>query len=351
MAVFSSLWRLLPRSIRNVPADLATIVGIVLATNLAAFAPVVRQTPVLVPLGLVFASFVPGYALVAALFPSGNDPVTHNTVDDGDSSDIGPRSSAFAPRDTSLSGVERLVLSLGSSVAILSLLALVTNYTPWGVRLLPVLLLGSGFTLGTTVIAVVRRRRLDPETRFSVPYRRWYVAARTKLIDPPSRADRALNVLLAVTVVFAVGSVGFTMASPPRGEQFSEVSIATETDDGDLGTDDFPSELAPDESETFVVSVDNREQRTVDYTVVVVEQRSGDTNETVTDQREVERFEFRLERGQSWNRPHDISPAATGDTVRFAWLVYVDGNVPATPSLENADYSTHVWIDADSGTS
>jgi len=69
MVAFRSLWLLLPRPLRQLPADLAAVVVLVVATNVAALAPVIRETPLRVPLGLAFVLFVPGYAFIAALFP------------------------------------------------------------------------------------------------------------------------------------------------------------------------------------------------------------------------------------------------------------------------------------------
>ena len=57
-------------------------------------------------LGSVFTLFIPGYATVEALYP----------------------------KERELSQLERLALSIGLSIAIVPLLALILNYTPWGIR-------------------------------------------------------------------------------------------------------------------------------------------------------------------------------------------------------------------------
>lgn len=61
--------------------------------------------------GLPFVLFFPGYTLVSALFPRRGD----------------------------LSGIERVALSFGLSITIAPLIALILNYTPWGIRLYPIL--------------------------------------------------------------------------------------------------------------------------------------------------------------------------------------------------------------------
>lgn len=61
-------------------------------------------------LGSVFVLFIPGYVTVEALYP----------------------------RDDDLKPLERLALSIGLSLALVPLIGLLLNYTPWGIRLGPV---------------------------------------------------------------------------------------------------------------------------------------------------------------------------------------------------------------------
>ena len=62
-------------------------------------------------LGLPFLLFFPGYTLVAALF----------TKKEG------------------MGSIERVALSFGLSIAVVPLIGLILNYTPWGIRTEPVL--------------------------------------------------------------------------------------------------------------------------------------------------------------------------------------------------------------------
>jgi len=80
--------------------------------------------PVRIALGLALVLFFPGYALVAALFPRRRD----------------------------LELVERIALSFGGSLAIVPLIGLGLNYTPWGIRLDSVLT----SLLVFTIMAAVR---------------------------------------------------------------------------------------------------------------------------------------------------------------------------------------------------
>lgn len=83
-------------------------------------------------LGVPFLFFFPGYALVTALFIKKEE----------------------------LDGIERVLLSLVMSIVIILLLGLILNYTPWGIRLEPILYSTALFIFITSVIAWLRRGQL-----------------------------------------------------------------------------------------------------------------------------------------------------------------------------------------------
>jgi len=86
-------------------------------------------------LGSVFVLFIPGYVAVEALFPKGRE----------------------------LDGIERLALSVGLSLALVPLVGLLLNYTPWGIRLDPIMVSLTILTIGLALVAFVRRFRLSVE--------------------------------------------------------------------------------------------------------------------------------------------------------------------------------------------
>jgi len=121
-----------------VPCDLALVIALTLACILFVLAPRLNETPVRALLGLLLVLFLPGYSLVAALFPRRDD----------------------------LDGIERIALSFGLSIAVVPLLGLGLNYTQYGIRLVPVLLGLSLFTVLLAVVAGVRRVWLPEAERF-----------------------------------------------------------------------------------------------------------------------------------------------------------------------------------------
>jgi uncharacterized membrane protein len=338
-------WRLLlPKPVRRLPADIAAVFGFVLLTNLAVLAPVVRETPLRVVLGLPFVLFVPGYAFIAALFPEAGEAPT--TDDESSSGSDG----TSVTGDRGIDGIERVALSFGLSIAVVPLIGLVLNFTPWGIRLVPIMVAVSGFTIVCGAVAARRRWQLPPEERFGVPYREWLTAGRSELLEPTSRADAALNVLLVASIILAVASVGYAVAVPKQGETFTEFYILTENETGDLVADDYPTEFERGERKPVVVGVGNQEHETVSYSVVVQLERvnvtrvGNNTTATVLEREELDRLQTgALEHNETWHQEYGIEPTMTGDRLRVAFLLYRDAP-PAQPTVDNAYRELHLWV-------
>ncbi len=86
-------------------------------------------------LGSFFVLFIPGYVTIEALFPKGRE----------------------------LDVIERVALSLGLSLALVPLIGLLLNFTPWGIRLEPIVSSLTIFTGGLALVALGRRFRMSVE--------------------------------------------------------------------------------------------------------------------------------------------------------------------------------------------
>jgi hypothetical protein len=86
-------------------------------------------------LGSVFILWLPGYTFIKALFP---------------------RELPLKTKDRNLDLIERVVLSFGMSLALVPIVGLLLNYTPWGIRLAPITLSLTALTLTFATTAVVR---------------------------------------------------------------------------------------------------------------------------------------------------------------------------------------------------
>jgi len=360
------VWLLLPRPLRELPADLAAVVILTIATLTAVFVPVINETPLRVVFGLCFVLFLPGYAFIAALFPeAGESPTSEPNEGPTDSSTpsvekpsaVPGTDAAAAEKEEAattapshsregIDGIERVALSFGLSIAIVPLIGLVLNFTPWGIRLIPIAVSVSLFTLISVAVAARRRHDLTPDGRFSVPYQTWIETGRSELFDPESRTDAALNVVLVMSILLAVGSVGYAVAVPPQGEQFSEFYLLTENPDGELVADGDPEELERGERAEMIVGIENNEYEPTNYTVVVqlqeVEQEGNETR--VIDRQEVDRFSTTLEHNATHHERHVLEPTRTGEELRVQYLLYA-GEAPETPTRENSYRDLHLWID------
>ena len=80
-------------------------------------------------LGSIFVLYLPGYTLLQFLFPKRSE----------------------------FDALERFALSIGVSLAIVPLIGLLLNYTPWGIRLAPITASLGIFTIATAVVAATRK--------------------------------------------------------------------------------------------------------------------------------------------------------------------------------------------------
>jgi uncharacterized membrane protein len=327
-------WRLLlPASVRTLPADLAAVVVLAVATTVAATVPGVRETPLRVLLGLPYVLFIPGYALVAALFPEAGE-----SPEDGTGSDE-------ADGREGIDGIERVALSFGLSIAIVPLIGLVLNFTPWGIRLVPILVSVTGVTVVLTAIAVRRRAQLAESERFHVPYEAWLTGVRQELFNPDSRADAGLNVILVVSILLAVGSVGYAVAVPAQGEAFTELYLLTEDESGELVADDYPTEFTQGETRSMIVGIGNHEHETVQYTLVSQLQRVEVQNNTtiVRERDELNRYSPTVAANTTWQTRDSVTPTMSGERLRLTYLLYKD-SAPPTPTADNSYREVHLWI-------
>ncbi|MDA4126922.1 MAG: DUF1616 domain-containing protein [Thaumarchaeota archaeon] len=79
--------------------------------------------------GSIAVLFLPGYTLIEALYPKKED----------------------------LDGLERLALSIGLSLALVPLVGLLLNYTPWGIRLSPIIVSLSSLDIALVLAGAYRK--------------------------------------------------------------------------------------------------------------------------------------------------------------------------------------------------
>ena len=238
-------------------------------------------------LGLFFVLFVPGYALQAALFPSG-----------------AARAEASGG---GLDGPERLALSFGLSVALIAPLALILDRLPWGIRLWPIVVGETIVIVTCSAVALWRRRRLPPVERFvleiDVDARGWWAAQ--------DRTTRVLYGILAAALLVGLFSAAAIILLPKPGEQFTEFYVL-----GPAGlAESYPFEAAPGEPLAVTAGIANREGVAAEYRIEV---RAG--KEAIDGA-----GPLRLEDDEVWEGPIHYALAEPGDDQEVYFLLFRDG--------------------------
>ncbi|MFZ5633043.1 MAG: DUF1616 domain-containing protein [Bacillota bacterium] len=247
-----------------------------------------------VALGLPFVLFFPGYALIAALFPGRED----------------------------LDGIERVALSFGLSIAVVPLIGLALNYTPWGIRLYPILASLNLFVLAMSLLGWRRRNRLPEEKRLAIEinisFPRW---------AGMSGLDKALSVLLVAAVLFAAGSLVYVINTPKAGERFTEFYIL-----GPGGkAEGYPRELPAGRQGSVILGVVNHEYGKVEYRVDV--RAAGKLIGTVDG--------VILDHEGKYEKPLQFSVKEPGKNIKVEFLLY--------RKEDSEPYRTlHLWVDAGS---
>lgn len=321
------------------PADLLIVVCVTIALNVVVFVPEISSVLLRVVIGSVFVFFAPGYVVVAALFPAqyrdGNSVIETVQESNGRTPVMG-------------SGVtfnERLLLSVGVSIVVLPMLGYLFNFTQWGVRLTPILLAVSAFTVLGALVAGIRRQQLPVEDRFHPRPVQWTRTAGSNVLDRDSRQNYAINVILVASLLFFAVAGGYAVDSHSSHDQFSEIYLLTE--DGDRLLDgESATQIEPDARNQITVGVSNHEEAVVNYTVVAVQQRlEVEGNRTVVrDQTRLGSFETSLRHEQTETREYTFTPSQTDGNSRIVWLLYTE-RAPEDPSTESAENYVYLWVD------
>lgn len=304
--------------------DLLAVVVLVLVADLVFLTdPAVPVARVVLATLTVF--LLPGYALIAVLFP-------RRSGADG------------ANRLRRIDGIERLVLSVATSIVLGPLVILGVNFTPFGLEPVPIVVSLSATTGTLALLAAWRRSGLPSDQRYRVPIRRWVAGLR-------GRTDGGLVATVATVVVvvgLALSTAGVVWAiyERPPGETLTEFYVVTESEEWP-GTQmgPYPETLTVGETTTLVVGVGNHEHASQEYTVVTSLQRVDTEAMTTTSYRELDRTSTPvLAHGQNWTTPVAITPTTAGDELRLTFALF-RGEAPQDPAEEPAYREVHIWVD------
>lgn len=299
----------------------------------------VTRPPLRLVLALPLVLLWPGYAFISALFPE-------------------------RPSDEEGFGtLERMVLSVTISLAIVASIAYVANFTPYGIRVTPITVGAVVWTIAFALLGLVRRARLASEERYRL---RWTGTAVTLPslftlrerglegqrgpFEPENERHILLNVVLVGSIlVLAVGGAYMAVAAPslPNTQPHTEAYLLTQNESGQFVADDLPTNFSSGSTQPVSLGIENHEGETKTYTTVVLQQNvtltdNGSNVASVNSEEVLGQFQTTVENGESARVQYGVTPTATGNA--HVWFLVYSGDVPNDPSPQNADTATRLSV-------
>ncbi len=267
---------------KKIPLDLLIVSATVIATILFVLVPPLNETFIRTLLGLVTVLFLPGYSLTCALFPKKKD----------------------------LDEIERIALSFGLSIAVTPLLGLILNYTPFGIRLTPILITLCAFTIACTITAHIRRMKVDEKERFNPSFK-------CKIQMPEKKIDQILTIILICSILASITAVVYVIITPKQGEKFTEFYVLGP---GGMAYD-YPRNMQTGENTTVILGVVNHEYIQTGYLIQVLW-------ENLT----IKQIPIQLDHNQTFERNVTVAPIENG-TQKLRFILYKENLTEAYRTL------------------
>jgi uncharacterized membrane protein len=275
---------------RTVDLALALLGGLLLLALIILSQTFPLLAPWLAPLrlllGLAYVLYVPGYLLQALLFPRLDD----------------------------LDGIERLGLSLGLSVALVPLLALLLDRLPWGLRFWPILIGQSLLVLLLLLAALIRRYTLPTAEAYAPNPSQVIASFISEAISP---ANRRLYLFATAALLLAAFAAAWVFLVPSPAEFMTEFYA--------LGKDglaeDYPRRAAVGETLTVTLGVTNRERDPQAYRVEIWQVDPFSDRRSLAGQ--AESFTLPVGDTRQWSQPWQA--LWSGDDQQFEFLLFTAG--------------------------
>jgi uncharacterized membrane protein len=319
------------------------VVGLAATVPAALVYAGVEQTWLRLAAGVPLVLFLPGYALVSAMFPEAREdadpPFTRETGEGIDR--------AMRTRVRGLTGIDRVGVAVPLSAALSPGVALV-HYVASGQFATFELAAGLGvLTWAFVFMGLARRLRLPAAHRFGASpgwldaaYERYFVPSSPHMsagapFEASDVADVALNVVLVCSLLIALTTATYAFTQPPTDQRYDELAVLTQNDDGDYVAGGYPEDLSG--SETLYVSVTNQRDFTREYVLRATLEVVNEDGEVVASDEQATRS-FELAPGERTVVEHDPEPTLDGQRLRIRYTLEFAG------ADGDPDRSVHVWI-------
>jgi uncharacterized membrane protein len=177
-------------------------------------------------LGLLFALFLPGYALISALFPSRSQ----------------------------LSTIERITYSIALSIAIVALIGLLLNYI-WSISVYPILISVSSISIILAIVAWLRRRNLPENTEV-------HSTSKINLSQTKTPAFHKILYIILTLVIIGAAVISVYVFNNSQ-EKYTEFYLL-----GPNGmAEDYPQSLTINQPGNIILIVTNHENEDTGYII------------------------------------------------------------------------------------
>nr|WP_319374372.1 DUF1616 domain-containing protein [uncultured Methanobacterium sp.] len=208
------------------PMNLVTFIVLSILMIITVLVPPLNKTSLWMIPGSLFVCFIPGYLLLAVMFPKNDD----------------------------LELIERIALGFGASLILTSLIGLAFNYTPWSIRLELILIVLAVFSIIFCLITFIRIKKLPLERRLHIP-----------------KLEKLLSIFLIICIILTIGTTAYTFLKP--GSIQTDANESNFTDfhikGVDVNASNYTLNLTSGTKKNLTMVLVNREGSTVNYRLVV----------------------------------------------------------------------------------
>jgi uncharacterized membrane protein len=305
------------------PADLALVVLWLAAGIITLYIPGLSETPLRMVLALPILLFIPGYCLIAILFPKSDD----------------------------LGLMERIMLSIGFSIVIIPLIGFGLNFTPWGIRLEPLVVAIILLTWVMVLCAHYQRAVLPREERFRVSFSAITGRIHGEFLPQGEKGvDRFLSVVLMLVLIVVILATVYVIVVPKEGaERFSEFYILGKNQTAA----DYPDMILPAENYPMYIGVGNHEYRTITYTIETWALRTEFDNvtnsSTIMEMDPSDRLSLTLAHNETKIIPFNLFVVKPGYT-RVEFLLFNESvpgpEVTGSNRISTSYRNLHLWVNS-----
>jgi uncharacterized membrane protein len=263
-------------------------------------------------LSLPIIILFPGYVLMSLLWPE-------NTVATPVSAENQRKTTSKGPNN-----IERISLSFGMSLAIISLIGIGLNYV-WDLSLVSILTSLTLFIITISGLCWYRRMQIPKRKRFSVNHYFNHL-----FVLPGKKEDRIMAIIFIISIVISAITLTYIFLNDIEGENYTEFYIL-----GPNNTiESLPNAISTNDASTIVIGTISHEYENTQYRVdIEINNRTGARqNQTIFT------YDLLLEHEEKNETDYSFQIGESGDYIVNLKLFKIGNDIPYR--------NLHFWIEA-----